>query len=395
MLDEGVRNGKLMTVGDFSAAEHSIYQKSWIPGPFTILKWSLSQLGLLRHGSYDMNGHLRQGSFVLVEGLEQMSKQLVALQTKKGSAVTDRVMSKEIFAEEVAHTEVGTLSSNEIELLLRYLSRDKELLSYDANTVKFKPTSAEHPEPITQEDSTIASIKSLITSLDSQISSLNSRIASLQLAAKSAVEAKNKNAALSALRSKKLAESNLQSRTETLHKLEEVYNKIEQAVDQVQMMQVMQASTATLKSLNKRIGGVENVDTIMDDLREQMDKVDEVGQVIQEPLRGDAVLNEAEVDDEFEAMEKEEAARKEELQSAATKARLGELEILENAQKQTEREREGSTASRGKDIATDHDDIDAEILSASQKLKQMQIRDLVKDSSDAGRQKEAEESMTT
>lgn len=395
-----------MNLGDFSAAEHSIYQKSWIPDPFTVLKWSLRQIGLLKHGSYDADGHLRQGSLVILQGLEQVSKQLVALQTKKGSAVTDRVMSRETFAEQVAQTDIGALSDSEIELLLRYLSRDKEILSYDSNTVKFKSTSAEHPEPITQEDSTIASIKALITSLESQVSALNTRISDLQITAKSAVESKNKNAALSALRSKKLAESNLQSRTETLYKLEEVYNKIEQAVDQVQVIQVMQASTATLRSLNKRIGSVENVDAIMDDLREQMGQVDEVGQVLQEPLRGDAAIDDAEVDDELEAMEREETARKEELKAEATKAKFAELEILEAAGKQAERQREQATPQQDpasisanntaapKASIAEQSDVDAEILSASQKLREMQIRDLTKTSDDNGQRNEIEQLMT-
>lgn len=364
VFDSAVQNGRFIDVKDFNAAEHSIYQKSWIPSPWAVIRWTLRQAGLLSRGSYDLEGGIRQSQLVLVEGLERLSTQL---QSRIGQAPTDRVMSRDAFAQQISETEIGSLTANEIEILLRFLNRDKQLLTYDAHTIKFKAPSSESPEPITQEDSTIASIKTLIASLESQVSSLTSKITALQATAQAAVQSKNKHAALSALRSKKLAERNLQQRTDTLNQLEEVYAKIEQAVDQVQMMQVMQSSAATLKSLNKRMGGAEKVDEIMDDLRTQMGEVDEVGQVISEPLDGKAVLDEAEVDDEFEALEKEEQAKKDEIQARETQARLAELEKAEKAARARSAER--ADAKSGVDVLED------ELSSSSQKLDEMHLAD--------------------
>jgi len=314
--------------------------------------------------SYDYQGGLKPGQLVVVEGLETLSRQL---QSKVGSAVTDRVMSREAFAQLVSGTDIGSLTPNEIDTLLRFLSRDNRALTYDAHTVKFRAPSSEHPEPITQEDSTIASIRSLIASLESQISSLTSRVTALQNTAQDAVQSKNKHAAMSALRSKKLAERNLQQRADTLNQLEEVYAKIEQAADQVQIMEVMQSSAQTLKSLNSRVGGVDRVDEIMDDLRTQMGQVDEVGQVISEPLDGQAVLDEGELDDEFEALEREERDRKEELKAEATRAKLAALEDAEKAVKQT--------ASEASDKKVQDDALEAELSSSSQKLRGLHLDD--------------------
>ena len=364
VLDNAVQNGRLMDLKDFRAAEHSIYQKSWIPSPWAIVRWSLRQAGLMSRGSYDQDGGLKQGQLVVLEGLERLTTQL---QSKIGQAVTDRVMSREAFTRLVADTHIGALSPTEAEILLRFLSRDKQVLTYDAHTVKFKAPSSETPEPITQEDSAIASIKSLIASLNSQILSLGSRVTGLQETAQAAVQSKNKHAALSALRSKKLAEQTLKQRADTLNQLEEVYARMEQAADQVQIMQVMQSSAETLRSLNKRVGGVDRVDEIMDDLREQMGQVDEVGQVIAEPLDGKTGLDEAELDDEFEALEKEEQAKEDDRTAEDTRARLAELEKAEKLAQQQ--------ALEAADKKAQDDVLEADLSGSLQKLKETHLDD--------------------
>ena len=78
-----------------------------------------------------------------------------------------------------------------------------------------------------------------------QAESLETKIAELNTTAKTALGNKNRISALAAVRSKKLAEHNLQRRLDTLVQLEEVYSKIEQATDQVEYVQVIEASTVS------------------------------------------------------------------------------------------------------------------------------------------------------
>jgi charged multivesicular body protein 7 len=85
--------------------------------------------------------------------------------------------------------------------------------------------------------------------------------------------------------------------------------KIEQAADQVELVRVMEASSRVLGSQNKEVGGVERVEGVVDRLREEMEKTDEVGQVVGE--FGKEGVGEGEVDDELEVMEREERERKE------------------------------------------------------------------------------------
>lgn len=364
VFDEAIQNGKMIDLKQFMGLEHSIFEKSWLPTPWTIIQWTLRQAGLVSRNSYDQSGRLRAGQLVLVDALEEVTKQLKILQDRRGNAMTDRVMTRDVFADLVAQTHTGALSREEIEILLKFLSRDKQLIAYNSQIVKFKSSSATQPEMLTEEDTTIATMKALMTSLDTQISELSARVESFQTTAYLAVQSKNKTSALSALRSKKLAEKNLQSRISTLHQLEEVFAKIEQAVDQVQIMQVMQSSADTLKSLNQRVGGVEKVDLVMENLREQMGVVSEVGQILQEPMHSNAIVDEAEVDEELEALEKQEATKKEEAQAEATRNKLAELERVEAAAK-----------TRAMENGVPEAQVDADLESSSQRLQRIRLEE--------------------
>jgi charged multivesicular body protein 7 len=260
----------------------------------------------------------------------------------------ERILSKVQFKERFGDVcGEKKLSDNDMELLLRFLVRDKGILAYDGETIKLKAPNEKSPIAITMEDTTIASLKTLIKDLEIQTEVLTRRVDELAITAKKAVTRKNRVAALAALRSKKLAESTLTKRHVTLGQLEEVFSKIEQAADQAELVRVMEASTRVLSGLNKEVGGLERVDDVVDQLREQMGHVDEVGNVIAEAGQAGAV-DEAEVDDELEAMEKEDREKREEVErlaraekerqeAAETKRKLDALEEAERQTKETAR----------------------------------------------------------
>jgi len=327
----------MVDLKDFMASDRSIYSKSWIPSPWAVLKWGLNQVGvpLGTNASYELSdGRLRSGNLVVVSALEERWKQIQQIREKGPQSLTDRILSREAFIQEVTSSTQVPMSEQDAAVFLRYLSRDKQALSYDASTIKFRApntnsTSQQLLEPITAEDQHIASLKLLIKNLTSQIKTLQSRISTLQLTAREAVQNHNKATALSALRSKKLAERNLSSRSDTLHKLEEVYTKIEAAVDQVQVVRAMEASAGVLKSLNKQVGGADRVADVIDQLSEEMGKVDEVTGVLNEPLTAKAALDETELDDELESLEQEEREKVQKAEAEETRRRLAELENIE------------------------------------------------------------------
>jgi len=208
------------------------------------------------------------------------------------------------------------------------------------------------PTPVTEEDNSVASLKLLINTLSSQVTILNARISQLTTTAMTSVKSHppNRITALSALRSRKLAEKNLQSRLDTLLKLEEVLTRIEAAADHVEIVRVMAQSAAVLRGLNKKIGGVERVDEVMDGLREEMGKVEEVGRVLEEPLTEGAGVDEGEVEDELEAMEREAKRKLEEREQEERRVRE-EKEVEEARTKLAELDRVRATKEASEDKA--------------------------------------------
>lgn len=174
-------------------------------------------------------------------------------------------------------------------------------------------------------------MKTTISNLNSHISILNSRINELASSISTALLNKNRISAISHLRSKKLAEKSLQQRTDTLIQLEEVYYKIQQAHDQVDIVRVMSTSANTLRDLNTQVGGLEKVEDVVEDLRMEMENADEVSGV----LRGDAntsgaAIDEDELQEEVEAMDKEERMKESEKETERRLAELEDFEALQN-----------------------------------------------------------------
>lgn len=244
-------------------------------------------------------------------------------------------------------------------VLTTYLSRDCQLITYDAasETIKFRYGSEARPGAISQEDIDTASLRALIDTLEQQVAKLYKQVDELDQNARNAIAAKNTLAAKSALRSKKLAQSTLQQRNATLGQLEEVFVKIERAADQVEIVHVMEAAGRTLKSLNEKTGGVDKVNEVMDILKEEAMNTDEISQAINEDTRN--AVDEAEVDDELEKLEesirkakaaKEQAAKKAQLDREAEETRI-RLAALESPTKSEVKESAGTEPTQEKAVA--------------------------------------------
>ncbi|PQE03629.1 hypothetical protein CJF30_00006303 [Rutstroemia sp. NJR-2017a BBW] len=333
VAQEAIAKKEFMPLKEFMDASNSIYSRSWSISPWSIAAWGLKQLGLSFGGE-----KLPVGKFVILGNVEEAAKVFAGKSVAKMGRV-DRIYNKKLFKEEFASV-LGEkpLSEADTDAFLKYLARDKAFIAYDGETIKLKAPSDSKNLTITQEDTSIASLKSLIADLQIQTKLFADKVDAHELAAKEAIAKKNRTSALAALRSKKNAEATLAKRHATLSQLEDVLANVEQAADQVELVRVMESSAKVLSSLNKEVGGVERVDEVVDQLREQMGQVDEIGAIIAEP--GQANVAETEVDDELEAMEREERARveekerllreeKERQEAAETKRKLDALEEVE------------------------------------------------------------------
>ncbi|KXJ89171.1 Snf7-domain-containing protein [Microdochium bolleyi] len=320
VLNEAVGTGEMMPVQQFLKATQSIYQRTWGSVPLNVLSWGLRQVGVLgAPGTGRGSDKIPNGQFVVLSNLESTAKAFLDA-TRDRASPFERVFSKAQFRRTFGDAMFGKgqqLSDVDMEVLICHLTRDKPILSTNGAIIKIRSGSGpDDDNRITEEDTAIASLKDLIEDLTKQTDILSRRVEELSASAQDAVRRKNRVSALAALKSKKLAEVNLERRHATLYQLEEVAVKISQAADNVAMVRVMQSSTSALKSLNGQVGGADKVDEVLDALREQMGEVDEVGNVIADTagVYSAATVDETEVDDEFEAMLAEERRKEDEAQ---------------------------------------------------------------------------------
>ncbi|KAK3069974.1 hypothetical protein LTR53_011260 [Teratosphaeriaceae sp. CCFEE 6253] len=317
VLEDAVRKKELIPVRDFLDAKQSVYAKSWIPTPWQVMSWGLRQLGVIgREGAEDK---LVTGDFVVMANVEAAAGSVLDQASKTATSNASRIFSRDLFISTFSPA-VGVehLSTNDAAVLLTYLTRDRAAIAYDAasSTIKFKTPSETSPATIEQEDITIASLRSLIASLEPQIEELTKRISELETKARNAVTHKQLVTAKTALRQKKLAATRLQQRTATLMQTEEVFAKIEQAADQVDMVRIMAASSHTLRALNQKTGGVERVQGVVEGLKDEMASADEIQQAINDASAG--TVDEGEVEDELAALE---SAEREKVEAVERKAR--------------------------------------------------------------------------
>jgi charged multivesicular body protein 7 len=364
VVEEAVGRREWMGLKEFTEAKESVLRRNWrVPSIGEILGWGLRQLGLGFGG-----GKINTGRLVLLGNLEGAAKEFMMRTAGKWTRV-ETVWSLRAFKEEfrdLLGTEKG-LSDIDFGVLLQYLRRDKGVVSWDGETIKLRATG--ESDVITQEDSTIASLKTLIKDLNVQTKVLETKVDELNLTARQAVEKKNRVSAVAALRSKKLAESTLVKRHATLAQLEEVFASIEQASDQIELVRVMESSAKVLKGLNKEVGGVERVDVVVDQLREQMGQVDEVGNVIAEAEQ--VGVDEGEVDDELAAMEGEERAKIEEAERKEREER--EMKEAEETRKRLDALGEAERVAQKNQTADAEKTVEKEVNESVRVLKRMSL----------------------
>lgn len=309
VINEALAQKDLIPLQSFLQSNQNIYQQSWSQVPWNVMGWALRQLGVGDPARGE--DKIPKGNYVIMKNVEATSRELgekIAEKTSRYDRVFTKAQFQALFASVLAKEQ--RLSDTDCDVLLKFLSRDKDMIEYDGNTVRIRGSG--EVRGITEEDASIASIKELAASLQHQVDLLNKRIDELDLEARNAVLRKNRVTALAALKSKKRAESSLSTRYATLSQLEEVASKLQQASDQVQLVKIMESSASALKSLNAQIGGAERVESTMEHLREQMSATDELSAILAEPTG--MVVDEEEIDEELEALEKEQKKEEEEKQ---------------------------------------------------------------------------------
>jgi charged multivesicular body protein 7 len=338
VFQDAIRKKAFVSDKDFRNSPISIYKRSWVPSAKDVLHWGWRMLT----GSDDSD-NLPVDTFVVVQNVEAAAVEtLKQFHTQSLMSTADRVLSRSAFARRFARVLNSTVSipPDDLDLLLIHLARDRQALSFNQQVVKFKTEKDEIPAPITNEDIALADLRDSMDRVNAQISLLHAKVVTLDRVAREAVHEKHMVRAKTALRSKKLAESALSHRAALALQLEEAYLNLQQAADQVDIVEAMKAGADAMNVLNQKVGGVEGVQSVMDSIHEQTATVEEITSIINE---ASGPVDESAIDDEFKALENVEKERKEQDEAASTAARLAdlaELDLVRNdSQLQQEEER--------------------------------------------------------
>jgi charged multivesicular body protein 7 len=329
-----VQKKEMVPLKDFLTSKESIYKTSWLPSPWKVLQWGLRQVGVM--GQPQSPEKLSAGNFVVLKNVEVAADE-ISKKMKEAASTADRVLSKSDFLKRFSTilNPMAPLTISDMDVVLVHLARDKQAISYSAQTIKFKPEHEAVPEPITHEDEAIANLRDTLANINAQISPLMEKITLADAAAREAVAAKQMVRAKAALRSKKLAETALAQRSDVALQLESVYAQLQSAADQVEIVEAMRAGADALKSLNEKVGGAEGVQGVVDAVNEQMATTEEITNIINET---DSPLDETEIDDEFEALERAEKEKLDQEAAAKTASRLAILEEADKKRRAKERE---------------------------------------------------------
>ena len=159
--------------------------------------------------------------------------------------------------------------------------------------------------PIDEQDRNIASIKRFISELKGQLSDISRRKEDANREAMAAVKARNRDAAICHLRARKRQEVLFDRRTETYLELENVYNKIEEAASQVEVLAALKAGSNVLHNLNAEIGGADSVDIVLEGLRKEMADAEDIGSLLGQDAQLGGIDDATEIDSELEALDSE------------------------------------------------------------------------------------------
>jgi charged multivesicular body protein 7 len=288
-----------------------------------------------------MPDKLGVGNYVVVKNVEVAADEILK-KMKEHTSTAERVLSKTDFLKRfsTALNPASPLTKSDLDILLVHLARDKQAISYNAQTIKFNPEHESIPTPITSDDEAIANLRDTLANINAQIPPLMEKIAAADAAVREAITGKQMVRAKAALRSKKLAETTLAQRSDVALQLESVYQRLQSAADQVEIVEAMRAGADALKSLNEKVGGAEGVQGIVDAVNEQMATTEEITNIINET---DQPLDEAEIDDEFEALERAEKEKVQREEAEKTRQRLAELAEADAKRVAKEKEEEAES----------------------------------------------------
>lgn len=161
-------------------------------------------------------------------------------------------------------------------------------------------------------------VQTSLVLLEKREAHFETQIAELKIKIHKAIAAKNKPAAMTLLKRRKMLESQQQKLSGARTNLEQQQFAIENAALSMGTMHAMRSGANVMMDMQRGMS-VEDVDEIAVDFKEQMEVADNIGNAISQPLTDDMAVFDGEAEEELEAemarMEAEQREHAEKLRS--------------------------------------------------------------------------------
>ncbi|KAH7341142.1 hypothetical protein B0J17DRAFT_654403 [Rhizoctonia solani] len=216
------------------------------------LWWALQQTGLVG------DDVIREtwGDFVILANVEAATKKVIDAQRAKGaigpaSALYTFASFRQAFESLVTQHSDAILSEADARVLVKHLERDRSCVVVDrqADVIKFVEEGSSDREGITSVDKGILEMNVTLTKLQEQVDEIQKRIEERAEKINTLLRKKQKELALSMLRSRKELEALLKLRLGALETVQTALMKIETAAGDIAIMKAYETSTDTLKQL--------------------------------------------------------------------------------------------------------------------------------------------------
>lgn len=284
-------------------AKRSIIPKTWylayknsIYANAGVISWLMSKVIDREWHSATKDGGLVDEEYILVEKLDEMAGKVWA--NLQADSYSQSLYTKEMVYEFLASI---IPDRNMVDLVLLYLSRDKPRLKISGDTIKCTMSSGD----VTKDDKRVAHLNETVQNLNIKILRLSDKIQKSLDQAKAALAKGNKQLAKYYLKAKSVTEKTQSDCMAKLENLEFVLTKIDGASEDIRVVQAIEDGSVILKSIQKAIGGVDRVESLVEEFKDQALTADEISQQIAE-TSGVTDIDTDDVEEELRAMEQQE-----------------------------------------------------------------------------------------
>ncbi|TFK30084.1 hypothetical protein FA15DRAFT_580927 [Coprinopsis marcescibilis] len=345
-------------ITEFMNLKASIYATSSLPVRLVSyvvgkpLWWALEHAGVVGdEGIFGSSTSERNkstawhGDYVLIPSLETVADAIMEAQRDSETTTADALYTWPCFSRTFAHVlddSFDQIDKQDLKVLLKYLERDRGLVVYDKDVIKFVESDADVEErSITAVDRGVLELKNVVESLAQQLESLQNKIDRCTREASISMKQGRKSIALNHLRLRKQLHELLDKRLNSHATLESTLLTVEAAMEDREIMESYQSSTATLKAILAHPSlQRENIEKTMEALAEANTDAHEVDEAIKVggdiALGVDANISDAEVEEELEALVQEMAAVKVNDSRSEAEQRLLDLRVPEHTPQTTE-----------------------------------------------------------